>query len=239
MTRRPGGDPVLDPFQARLLEDLTRYVEGRAQLPLDDVRPARARRSARRRVLLAAAALLLVAAAAAAAVIAGRPDAQTAAVAGVACADAASDTPDLAIIAADGRPPLEVCAQLWRTRQIAGSSGDVPQLTPCLADSGAIIVYPAGPGICARLGLDPEIPAGYADAGRRINAFRRALVTRLEPTAEGCPSATEAGVLAEEELGRAGLAGWSVEVDTRGVGECASFGMDAARRVVTVTPLPR
>lgn len=211
-------------------------------MPLVDPRPARRRHGVRRRrrLVVAAFACLLVAAAAAAAVIASRPDAQTAAVAGIACADSATAKPNLSIIAADGRPPLEVCAQLWRSGAVkAGSSGEVPALTPCLAESGAIFVYPGGAGVCEDLGLDPELPAGYADAGRQINAFRRALSARLEPTAASCPSVTEAELIAEDQITGSDLTGWTVEVQTGGAGECASFGLDGGRRVVTVSPLPR
>lgn len=238
MNRRPGGEPSLDPFQARLMDDLMRFVEGRSSRePAAPKRPSIRRR--RRRALFVAVAVLLVSAAAATAVVLTRPDAQVVAAAGIACADRVAERPDLAIVVADGRSPVEVCAGLWRNGQIvSGSRGEPPELTACVSETGAVFVFPSGPAVCDKLGMTRGLPADYSPVAATLAGFRRALASRLEPAGGACPPIAEAAAIAEDELHRFGLRGWSVTVDDGGSGECASFGLDAQARTVVVSRIP-
>lgn len=236
MSRRDTHGPDLDAFQARLLDDLMPLAReraarsGAAPVPA----PARRRRS-RRRVAAVAAVALVAGAGVASSVVMTWPRADQAAAVGIGCVDAVSAEPDATtIVAADGRAPVEICADLWRDGVVsARASGAVPPLTACLTDAGAVIVYPtADRDVCERFGSTADLPADYERVATQMARFRRALDARLS-AGGACRAAEQGAAIARAELRRAGIRGWTVDISP-GAGGCVSFGLDGPTRSVII-----
>jgi hypothetical protein len=71
---------------------------------------------------------------------------------GIFCAFDVARTPSALQIASDGRPFTEQCATEWRAGRVGPGRRAPAELTAC-DSGGAIFVYPAGAGVCARLGM--------------------------------------------------------------------------------------
>ncbi|HEX6662333.1 MAG TPA: hypothetical protein VF025_01550 [Gaiellaceae bacterium] len=87
----------------------------------------------------------------------------------IGCYDRASLGANTAIVSADGRDPVTICAAVWRQ----GALGtNVPkQLEACVLQTGAIGVFPRSDGgdTCGSLGL-ARLPASYAAHAKRSKA---------------------------------------------------------------------
>jgi hypothetical protein len=78
----------------------------------------------------------------------------------IGCYDRASLSANTAVVSADGRDPVTICAQVWRQGALGA---DVPtQLEACVLQTGAIGVFPRSNGgdTCGTLGL-ARLPASY------------------------------------------------------------------------------
>jgi hypothetical protein len=133
------------------------------------------------------------------------------------------------------------CAPEWDEGVLVNPAvaqrGEVPPLTACVTDIGAVAVFPSrNPRVCEELGLaTPEPESG--ERQERILELERALVAYF---AQGrCIPVTEAKTQVAKILQDYGLKGWRVEM-MPGPSErpCASFSLDAEEQVVHLVPIP-
>jgi hypothetical protein len=134
----------------------------------------------------------------------------------IGCFDRADLAANTAIVSADGRDPVAICAEVWHQ----GALGkNVPKrLEACVLQTGAIGVFPGSSGTCGRLGLAP-LPASYAAAARRFGALRDEIESRLGTPASGaarrgpqCVGEAQAVALVQRALSKDGYRGWRVRV---------------------------
>lgn len=72
----------------------------------------------------------------------------------VGCYAAASLDADTAVLATDGRSPLDVCAEVWASGALVVGANAPRVLEACVVPSGSVGVFPGDrPGVCDRLGL--------------------------------------------------------------------------------------
>ncbi len=144
---------------------------------------------------------------------------------------------------ADGRAPVEVCADAWRS----GAFGErpAPILQACLLPSGVAGVFPAAQGedVCAKLGLPRLAEPDPNGDDKRFLAFKAAAVERF--SSRSCLDRQQATAIVQDELSRAGLQGWTTEIGpgVRGEGfspdrPCASLAFNQPDRRVVLVPTP-
>jgi len=163
----------------------------------------------------------------------------------IGCYDRADLRSNTAIVNADGRNPIAICAAVWQ--QGALGNGSVPErLDACVLESGAIGVFPSsGADTCGTLGLAP-LPASYASAARRFAALRDAIVSKLGEPASGssrrgpqCVHETAALPLVRRLLDSHGYSDWQVRTaggSFTAERPCAEPSFDTAGKVVLLTP---
>ncbi len=163
--------------------------------------PSSRKRVKARRLLVAAVALLAVSggvAWAAGVFSADEIDLE----AGVACADRPSLHANMTIFrgAAD---PVAKCERFWREGVVRTDDTTPPELTACTGASAGIAVFPAGPGVCDRLGLVP-LPSDYAPLGvSRARAYAALFSLRGIPAARStCASPSKQAAIARNRLSR-------------------------------------
>lgn len=154
-----------------------------------------------------------------------------------------------AIVNADGRDPVAICADVWRTGGFVGTPTP-HRLTACVLESGAIGVFPrSGPDTCGRLGLAP-LPASYAEEVKRFAALREAVVAELGAPATGssqgspkCIGEQTARKAVRRALDTHGYRDWGIEVAAATAFSaerpCAEAAFDGGRKVVTLMPVWR
>ena len=159
---------------------------------------------------------------------------------GIACYDQPNLDGGASVLSAGARSPVEACRREMRT--------DRP-LVACRAPEH-VAVLPGGPGLCAKLGLEP-LPPEYASARARVRQLERRLAT-IETSAD-CVPLDEFTGRAQRVLDRLGWTGWRVRVrDDLGSGPCGTalgYGGDGSRSIegslltderrLIVTPGPR
>lgn len=156
----------------------------------------------------------------------------------IGCYSAASTRADVAVIGNTASDPVAACAELWRRGDIAAGVTAAPALQPCVLDTGAVAVIPAAAlDACNRIGAARLSEQGRLEL-RRLGAVQAALVDRF---AGDCVGEQRARAIAEQELRRAGLAGWGVTVvGTFAPGRpCASPTIDRERRSVVLVAASR
>lgn len=209
---------------------------------LSPTRPGRTGLSYRPRRLLVpliAVAMLSVGAAGAFALVTQRATTTV----GVACYAAADLRSDTAIVAADGRAPIEVCASAWAS----GAFGTRPAQTleACVLPSGVAGVFPAASDqdVCDMLGLAVLTTEASTLEDGRVLAFKVAIVQRFD--SERCLDREESSAIVREELDRAGLASWAIIVGPGVNGEgfssvrpCAGLAIKQAEQRVILVPGP-
>ena len=167
----------------------------------------------------------------------------------VACFAAADLQADTVVVGVDADGPVATCAR----RRDGGLGAPNAPLRACVLESGAVGVFPeaAERDVCVDLGL-ASVSAPVPTAGRPTNppdesarfmVFRDAVLPRL--VGQGCIGAGPAEAIVREELGRAGLEGWTV---VTGVGDdglgfsaerpCASLNFRPEVRTVELAPVP-
>ncbi|HEV2809909.1 MAG TPA: hypothetical protein VGV93_05875 [Acidimicrobiales bacterium] len=142
------------------------------------------------------------------------------------------------VVAADGRPPTEVCAEMWPD----GAGSPAPELVACVLESGAVGVFPGtGDQTCNRLGLATLVDEYPSDANRDVLVLREALVDRFKE--EPCLERDAAHRVVQEELDDLGLSDWRIEDGAGIAGEgfssarpCAGLAFDAPAKTVTLVP---
>jgi hypothetical protein len=165
----------------------------------------------------------------------------------IGCYETASESANVAIVASDGRSPVETCAELWR----AGAIGaPVPRaLAACVLSTGAIGVFPgSGEGTCAGLGL-ADVEASTLAELERFSALRRAILAELGEPATGssigsskCLGEHEARAVTRRALDAHGYGEWTIVVSGDGFTAerpCAEAAFDHGQKVVTLIPVWR
>lgn len=112
----------------------------------------------------------------------------------IACYDRASLTANVAVLSAGEQTPIESCRRLLKTDR---------RLVAC-ADEG-VHVFPGGPGMCEKLGMEP-LPLEYTAARRRVNAFARDVMALEKRT--DCLPPRELARRVDALLERSGWTGW-------------------------------
>lgn len=152
---------------------------------------------------------------------------------GIGCAATAELESDLTVVAADGRDPVEVCAELWEDGVVAAGVHRAPPLVACTTpDSAGVWVFPGDEGTCEELGMGP-LPRGYERAAARYGLMREELYRRLYASDSDCLEPNEARTITREVLDEHGFSGWVVE--DLGIGPCVgTVALDPPRRAATL-----
>jgi len=164
----------------------------------------------------------------------------------IGCFDRADLAANTAIVDADGRDPVAICAEVWRQGGLG--SGPAPKrLQACVLKTGAIGVFP-GSDICGKLGLAP-VPASYSREARRFAALRKAIVSRLGEPASGsskrgpqCVGEGAARRLVRGLLNARGYGGWRILIGGGNFSAerpCAEPSFDTSEKVVVLVPTSR
>lgn len=234
---------VAESARARALFEEITDMETLHPAPAETVRPARSvavirRRRRRRLVPLVALASVSVGAVAYALVTREATTTES-----VGCYETADLRATTAVVADDGRAPVEVCAEAWN-RGVFGPPS-APPLQACVLESGAAGVFPstAGGDVCASLGLDTLSAGGPTAAHKSFLAFKGAVVDRF--ASEPCVDPDRATAIVRDELDRAGLATWTVGVGEGIQGEgfspqrpCAGLAFEQAQQRIVLVPQP-
>lgn len=164
----------------------------------------------------------------------------------IGCFDAASLKGNTAVVDADGRDPVAICAELWRQ----GALGNAPvpkRLAACVLATGAIGVFPStGADTCAKLGIAP-LPAGYGAEAQRFAKLRDAIVAELGEPASGsslgnpkCVHEQDARAIVRRELDAHGYGEWQIEVAAGGFTAerpCTEVAFEGKRKAVILVPV--
>lgn len=164
----------------------------------------------------------------------------------VGCYDRASLEANVAVVNADGRDPTAICNEIWQRGDLPGVP--VPtKLAACVLESGAIGVFPSSDAsTCEKLGL-ADLPASYAQEGKRFAALRDAIVAKVGEPASGstrggpqCVGEDEARAVVRQELDSHGYQDWTVKVaggEFSAATPCADVSFDGgAVLLVPVSP---
>lgn len=157
----------------------------------------------------------------------------------IGCYEAADLTSRTEVVANDGRPPTEICVELWR-RAVFGP-GPIPPLVACVLPSGVVGVFPeTGNQTCRQVGATPlQSPSpALTDELEETIALRDALRAAL---LEACLDERQALDLVRSELVARALSDWTVDTVRPFSSQrpCASVGIDAADRTVLLIPVER
>jgi hypothetical protein len=155
---------------------------------------------------------------------------------GIGCYSEASTKSDTTVVVADGRDPVEVCAELWEEGIVADHAREAPPLVACVPPEGrAVAVFPGEDGTCEELGMAP-LPTGYRKAAERFSAMREDLVRRTQPKSpDDCLGVEGARAIAREVLDAHGFSDWVIEVGPAPSGEgqsCVTVAFDPPNRSV-------
>ena len=164
----------------------------------------------------------------------------------VGCYDRASLDANVAIVSADGRDPTVICNDIWQEGDLPGAP--IPtKLAACVLETGAIGIFPSSDAAtCEKLGL-ADLPASYAQEGKRFAALRDAIVAQLGEPASGssrggpqCVGEDEARAVVRRELDSHGYGDWAVKVaggEFSAATPCADVSFDGAEKTVILVPV--
>jgi len=161
----------------------------------------------------------------------------------VACYQAADLQASTAVVAGDGREPVDVCTEAWN-RGVFGVS-PAPALQACVLKSGVAAVFPSTPGgdVCARLRLATLSAGRPGPADKSFLSFKNAVIERFAN--DRCVDPGRGAAVVRQELDRAGLGSWTVGVGEGVHGEgfsaerpCAGLAFDQAKQQVVLVPQP-
>lgn len=136
----------------------------------------------------------------------------------------------------------EECGEVWKSRTLINPAvaqpGEVPPLTACVNDVGAVAVFPVGDtGICQRLGLALPDPASVERQQPSLE-LQEALVDYF--ATRQCVPVEQAVEDIEALLVEADLSAWRVEaMPASAERPCASFSLDAEAQTIRIVPIPR
>jgi hypothetical protein len=166
----------------------------------------------------------------------------------IGCFDRADLQANTAIVDADGRDPVAICADVWRHGGL-GKGRTPKRLEACVLETGAIGVFPSSvPGTCGKLGLAP-LPASYAREAKRFAALRDAIVARLGEPASGssrrgpqCVHEAAARAFVRRALDAHGYRDWRIQIAGGSFSAqrpCAEPSFDNGGKVVLLVPAAR
>ena len=197
--------------------------------------PAAVERGRRRlAVALVPAVLILLGALAFTVYVATRPADE---LSSIGCYEQARLDGDVTVAAADGRSPIEICADALVETKPGLANGP---LTACVLESGAVGVFPGGRDTCARLEL-PALAQGYKAEAARFAALRDALIANI--SGSRCVGQAEAERIVRRELEARGFGDWRIETGPGIAGEgfsderpCASLAFEGDSKTVILVP---
>lgn len=141
-----------------------------------------------------------------------------------------------------GADPLAGCEELWETGILPDPDSSlppgqaVPPLTACVGPSTAIQVFPAGPEICAALGLDLA-PASEVPMPDPVLELHERVVADVN--AVGCVTTDVAIQRATEAINELQLQEWRVVVQPGAADAgCAKAAVDSSTKTVAISLIP-
>jgi hypothetical protein len=164
----------------------------------------------------------------------------------VGCYDKASLDANVAVVSLDGRDPTVICNEIWQAGDLPGAP--VPtKLAACVLQTGAIGVFPSSDAAtCENLGL-ADLPASYAEQGKKFAALRDAIVAQVGEPASGstrggpqCVGEDQARAVVRRELDSHGDEDWTVKVaggEFSPETPCADVDFDGAGKTVYLLPV--
>lgn len=197
----------------------------------------RPRRAVRPRVVLAVAIIAAIAAAGMTWYILTRDVTQL----GISCHAAVTTDSDIVAVSADGTPAAIDCASAWADGLLTNPDvllGDVPPLTACVTDVGAVVVFPtADSNVCDSLGLAHQNPNQPSDNLEKLAAAEQEITDYILATT--CQPLDEAETVIKGILDAHGLADWTVTRQPNHPDRpCASVAYDTERKLVVLVPNP-
>lgn len=221
-------------------DDALARAEARLRGEIDGTRPRRRRR--RRFALALIPVALVVAGAGYALHEPARVDA------GIACGDEPKIWPrTLLIMPPNAGDPVAACTRHWRKGDV-GAGTPVPELTACVAPTGAVVVLPGrGRGFCQRAG-GTDIPPGYRERRKRFAKLFTALQSqfsagngkRVNPDFQCVGDAARAAALVRQTLDAHGFRDWRVALSEERFGPdrpCASLAYDERGKTIMIVPV--
>jgi hypothetical protein len=152
------------------------------------------------------------------------------------------------VVVNDGRPPTDICADLWR-RGVFGETS-VPPLVACVIPSGVVGVVPsAGPDTCTAMGASSLAPSPTTTSDPSTTGSTPS--TTLDPATltealsaqfRGlCYAEDQARELVERELAARGLGDWTVVSQGTFTAErpCATLAVGEGTVRLIPAPPPR
>jgi hypothetical protein len=170
--------------------------------------------------------------------------------AGIACGSEAKGSPDITIVLPpDAGDPVAACAALWRKADLGAMPGrTAPELTACVAPTGAVYVLPGGgTGFCERAGA-ADVPPDYRERRERFaelfttlqRQFSKGDGQGINPDFVCIADYATAVDAVRRTLDAHGFGDWRVETSDQRFGpdrRCATLAYDERRRTVTVIPV--
>lgn len=160
---------------------------------------------------------------------------------GVSCHAAVTMSSDIVAVSADGTPAASDCVAPWADGLLANPDvplGDVPPLTACVTDVGAVAVFPTeDPDVCELLGLAHQNPNQPSDNLEKLAAAEQEITDYILATT--CQPLDEAETVINGLLDAHGLADWTVTRQPDHPNRpCASVAYDTEHQVVVLVPNP-
>lgn len=159
----------------------------------------------------------------------------------VLCYESVSLDADIAGAPLAGEPSADACAAVWRSGELENPSlvdrGGVPPLTACIAESGALAVFPSDdPDLCGSMGLPYPEPSSQGDAAE-LRRVAQDLVEYFQSL--DCVEMAEAEAQVRHLLDKGGLQHWDIRAqpatDAR---PCASHSFDPDSKAIHLIPIP-
>lgn len=160
---------------------------------------------------------------------------------GISCHAEVNMSSDIVAVSADGTPAATDCVAPWADELLTNPDitfGDVPPLTACVTDVGAVAVFPtADPDVCELLGLAQQNPNQPSDSLKKLAAAEQEITDYILATT--CQPPDEAETVISGILAAHGLADWTVTRQPDHPDRpCASIAYDTERKLVILVPNP-
>lgn len=131
--------------------------------------------------------------------------------------------------------PVAGCRAMWSSGEVQEPTlvGDVANLTACVADSGAVDVFPGPPTVCDDLGVELLEEPLTVD-NQAILSLNQRIIDEIN--ARPCAAADAVKTAAEQILIETGLDEWTVVIGTGwDDAQCAKVAVDAPTRTLTIS----
>lgn len=159
----------------------------------------------------------------------------------ISCYESTELDADIAAAPSGGPASAEACETVWQSEILVNPdiapSGSIPPLTACVAETGALAVFPTDDTtICRTLGL------AYPDPGTQSEAdgLRQAQSQLIDYfQSEACIPMPEAEAQVRRVLDDAGLTDWLIETQAENPDRpCASHSFDSPNQTIHLVPIP-